>query len=327
MLLCYIGIFTLPLIAAVISLFVGRYGLSPSEIFSALIGSQTTDASRAVIWEIRFPRIILALAVGASLSVSGTAFQGLFRNPLVSPGILGVSAGAGFGAALAIIVFHSDTMIYLLAFLFGTLAVLLSYWAGRICAPDSTVTLVLGGVIISSVFSSLLSLAKYMADPNNQLPTIVYWLMGSLASAGWDKIIFSFPLMGIGIIGLLSLRWRLNVVSMGDREAQSMGIDLRVTKILTVIFATLATAGAVCAAGIVGWVGLVMPHIGRMLVGNDNRRLVPVSIALGAAFLVLVDDLARCISSAEIPLGVLTALIGGPYFIWLLKKTKGGGWN
>jgi len=288
--------------------------------------SSLPDKYNTVIWEIRMPRAILGALVGGSLAISGAAFQGLFRNPLVSSGILGVSSGAGFGAALAILIFNSTSYTYIFAFCFGGLAVLLSYLIGRVYNTTPAIMLVLGGVIVSSVFSALISFAKYVADPYNQLPTIVFWLMGSLASARYHDFIIGGIPMTIGIIGLIAIRWRINVLSMGDKEARSLGIDTALNKGIVIICATLATAGAVCVSGIIGWVGLVMPHIGRMLVGNDNKLLIPASLSLGACFLILVDNLGRVITGSEIPLGILTALVGGPFFVYLLKKTKGGGW-
>jgi len=269
----------------------------------------------------------LGAMVGGCLAVSGASFQGLFRNPLVSSGILGVSSGAGFGAALAIILFQGNTSaIYIFAFAFALLAVLLSYLIGRVYNTTPTITLVLGGVVVSSIFSALISFAKYVADPYQDLPAIVFWLMGSLATARYHDILVAGIPMSIGIAGLLAIRWRINVLSMGDREAHSLGVNLAVDKGIVIVCASLATAGAVCVSGIIGWVGLVIPHICRMIVGNDNRVLIPASLSLGACFLVLVDNVGRIITGSEMPLGILTALIGGPFFVWLLKKTKGGSW-
>jgi len=272
------------------------------------------------------PRAILGALVGGCLSISGAAFQGIFRNPLVNSGILGVSSGAGFGAALAIILFNAIAPTYIFAFAFGILAVILSYLIARVYNATPTIMLVLGGVIVSSVFSALISLTKYVADPMDQLPAIVFWLMGSLASARYQDIAIAGIPMLIGIGGMLAIRWRINVMSMGDKEAQSLGINPVLNKGIVIACATLATAGAVCVSGIIGWVGLVMPHIGRMLVGNDNRVLIPTSLSLGACFLILVDNLGRMLTGSEIPLGILTALVGGPFFVYLLKRTKGGGW-
>jgi len=331
--LAYSAFIAGPLIIIFLSLFIGRYPLSISDVLNVLgfkigfVELKSSDTSVNVIWDIRLPRIILGAIVGGSLAVSGASFQGLFRNPLVSSGILGVSAGAGFGASLAIILFQNQsTYIYLFAFSFGLLAVVLSYIIGFNYNSTPTIMLVLGGVIVSAIFSSLVSLLKYIADPYEQLPSIVFWLMGSLASAEFQDILISAIPMSIGIIGLIAIRWRLNILSMGDREAQALGVNIFLVKGLAILFATLATAGAVCVSGIIGWVGLVIPHIGRMLVGNNNQVLIPVSLSLGAGYLVLVDNLARTLTGSEIPLGILTSLLGAPFFIYLLKRTKGRGW-
>jgi iron complex transport system permease protein len=323
-----------PLVIVFWSLFLGRYPLSLTMVLKTLwfkLSGYTAgglpDIYETVVWQIRLPRAILGAMVGASLAVSGAAFQGLFHNPLVSSGILGVTSGAGFGAALAILLFHHTFAIYVMAFTFGLAAVGLSYLIGRVYNTNPTIMLVLGGVIVSSIFSALISFAKYVADPYDQLPAIVFWLMGSLASARYEDIAVAGLPMLLGIGGLYAVRWKINVLSMGDREARALGLDHNFIKGLLIFCAALATAGAVCVSGNIGWVGLVIPHIGRMLVGNDNRILIPTSISLGACFLVVVDNVGRIISGGEIPLGILTALIGGPCFAFLLKKTKGGGWN
>ena len=313
-------------------MFVGRYGVSPAQavsvLWSALTGQPSgVDAQTSlIITGIRLPRAFIGLLVGASLAVSGTAFQGIFCNPLVSSGILGVSAGAGFGAALAIILFGQGNEVFMFAFLFGCLAVGMSYMIGKVYNTTSTVMLILGGTVVASIFSALLSFLKYVADPFGQLPAITFWLMGSLASVSADTAIIASVPMIIGVAGLFLLRWRLNVLSMGDMEAQALGINVPLTKAAIIACATLATAGAVCVSGVIGWVGLIIPHICRMLFGSDNKIIVPASICAGASFLVIVDTIARSITGSEIPLGILTAIVGGPFFIYLLKQTKGGGW-
>ncbi|WP_242848785.1 FecCD family ABC transporter permease [Syntrophomonas palmitatica] len=321
-----------PLAFIFISLFIGRYPV-PIPAVAQILWCKITSSicnipemSQVLIWDIRLPRAILGALVGGCLAVSGASFQGLFRNPLVSSGILGVTSGAGFGAALAILLFKATAPIYIFAFLFGGLAVLLSFLIGRVYNTTPTIMLVLGGTIVSSVFAALISFIKYVADPANELPSIVFWLMGSLASARYQDIFIAGIPMLIGIAGLMAVRWRINVLSMGDKEAQTLGINTGLNKGIVIICATLATAGAVCVSGIVGWIGLVVPHIGRMLVGNDNRILIPASLSLGACFLILIDNLGRMITGSEIPLGILTALVGGPFFVYLLKTTRGGGW-
>lgn len=326
-------IITLPIVFFILSMCIGRCNISALQVIkcldSAVSGREYSGVNYkiyTIVTEIRLPRTIMGMLVGAALAVSGTAFQSVFRNPLVSSGMLGVSSGAGFGAALSIVIFGNMFLTPGFAFAFAILAVLLSYMVGRVSGGASTITLVLGGTIIQSIFSALLSLLKYVADPDSQLPAITFWLMGSLASTKDKDILFSGIPMLIGMLGLLLMRWRLNVLSMGDREARALGINVNANKIAVISFATLATAGAVCVSGIVGWIGLVVPHIGRMLVGSNNKWLVPVSISLGSCFLLLVDTVCRTISGSEIPLTIVTALIGGPIFIYLLKTTKGDKW-
>jgi len=324
--------FLAPVLVILLSLSVGRYPVEALTVLQVIWCKLTLqpcpvdEIYQTVVWDIRLPRAILGAMVGGCLAISGASFQGLFRNPLVNAGLLGVSSGAGFGASVAIIMFDSALMTYSLAFGCGMLAVVLSYLIARVYKATPTIMLVLGGVIVSSVFSALISLLKYLADPTDELPAIVFWLMGSLANARFSDITIAGLPMLAGVAGLLLLRWRINVLSMGDREAHTLGINTAVNKGIIIACASLATAGAVCVSGIIGWVGLVIPHIGRMLVGNDNQKLIPVSLSLGAMFLVIVDDFSRIITGGEIPLGILTALIGGPFFVYLLKKTKGGGW-
>jgi iron complex transport system permease protein len=328
-----IGLVAAPFLLIFISLFIGRYPLSMGEVMevlgqkAGLPGLSPLTIHMNVVWDIRLPRAILAAFVGGSLAVSGAAFQGLFRNPLVSSGVLGVSAGAGFGASLAIILFGSDTFyVYVFAFFFGILAVVFSYVIGTNYTSTPTIMLVLGGVVVSSIFSSLVSLLKYIADPYEQLPSIVFWLMGSMASARYKDIAISAIPIWVGVAGLVAMRWRLNILSMDDKEAQALGVNIVFVKGLAIMFATLATAGAVCVSGVIGWVGLVVPHIGRMLVGNDNTVLVPTCLSIGAGYMILVDNAARTLTGSEIPLGILTSIIGAPFFVYLLKKTKGRGW-
>ncbi len=322
----------LPALFILVSLCIGRYPVSLLKVIEIIINGVSgnidaaNDLYRNIIWEIRLPRAILGALVGGALGISGASLQGLFKNPLVSPGILGVSSGAGFGASVAILLFGATTAVYPFALGFGILAVFLSYLIGRTYNTTPTIMLVLGGVIVSSIFSALISFAKYVADPYEQLPSIVFWMMGSLANAGYKDIITAGPIIIAGSLGIYLIRWRINVLSMGDKEARTLGIDTRIAKGIIVTSATLATAGAVCVSGTIGWVGLIIPHIGRMLVGNDNRILIPVSFSLGACFLILVDNISRSITGSEIPLGILTSLIGGPFFIYLLKKTKARGW-
>lgn len=322
----------LPMVFFFGTICIGRYYVSLTDVWLGLWQGITGRSSglstetAAVVLQIRLPRAFLGAMVGAALAASGAAFQGLFRNPLVSSGILGVSSGAGFGAALAIVLFNSIFLTPVFAFIFGMTAVVLSYFAGRIDNTSPTITLVLGGTIIQSIFSALISLLKYMADTSTELPAITFWLMGSLASTKTADVLLAFIPMVLGMLGLLLMRYRLNVLSMGDREAKTLGINVNANKAFIIASATLATAGAVCVSGVVGWIGLIIPHVARMLVGNDNKWVVPASMSLGACFVIFCDTLCRTLTGGEIPLGIITALIGGPFFIYLLKKTKGRNW-
>ncbi len=319
-----------PLCLIFISIFLGQYPLSVSDVikilFSFFSDQPVNPTNLSVVLYVRLPRIILGALVGGSLAISGAAFQGLFRNPLVSSGMLGVSSGAGFGAALALILFNDFYYVYPFSFVFGLLAVSLCFVIGKFTASTQAITFVLGGVIVGSIFSALISFLKYVADPYNELPAIVFWLMGSLSRAEYSQILTAGIPMTLGTLGVFLVGWRLNVLAMGDKEARSLGLDVNAHRIFIIFCATLATAGAVCVSGVIGWVGLLVPHMGRMIVGNNNRNLLPVTFCIGACFLVIVDDISRLISSSEMPLGILTSLIGGPFFIYLLKKTKGREW-
>jgi iron complex transport system permease protein len=320
----------LPFAAACLSFFLGRYPIEPATLVRVLasrilpIKPDWPDTVETVIFNIRLPRIILALCIGASLSISGAAFQGMFQNPLVSPDILGVTAGAGFGAAVGILLGGNSLLVQVLALLFGTLAVALSYGIGRIYKTTPTLMLVLSGIVVGAIFSALLSLAKYVADPKQKLPAIVFWLMGSLAAISKRDVITAVPPMLAGMAGLLAVRWRINILSMGDEEARSLGLKTDLLKGIVIVCCTVVTASAVSVCGIIGWIGLVIPHVGRMLVGPDHRSLLPASLALGATYLLLIDNLARTLISAEIPLGILTAIVGAPFFAYLLRRTRGG---
>lgn len=322
----------LPVVFFIGTICIGRYSVSPDEVLKSLVtaitGIDTGVDSQTfkVVMSLRVPRAIQGLLVGASLAVSGACFQSLFRNPLVSSGMLGVSNGAGFGAALSILLFNSMIMTSIFSFAFGILAVILAYLVGKVSGGTPTITLVLGGTIVQSIFSALLSLIKYIADPYSQLPAITFWLMGGMGSTKTTELIFSSIPMLIGIIGMVLFRWRLNVLSMGDREARTLGLNVGLNKAVVIGFATLATAGAVCVSGVIGWVGLVVPHMCRMVIGSDNKFLIPAAISVGACFMVFVDTICRTITGAEIPLGIVTAIVGGPFFIYLLKKTKGSNW-
>ncbi|MDD2252300.1 MAG: iron ABC transporter permease [Dehalococcoidales bacterium] len=319
-----------PLGLLLASMFIGRYSL---DFFTALqafgqrffsIPADIPDTVNSVLFNIRLPRILMAMAVGAALSVSGASFQGMFKNPLVSPDILGVSAAAGFGAALAIVLDGNAALIQFFAFIFGLVGVVLAYLISRVYRTTPALMLVLSGVVVSAFFSALISVIKYIADPFQKLPAITFWLMGSLGDVDGSDLLLALPPIILGAFGLLAVRWRLNVLAMGDEEARSLGIKTELLKGFVILCATIATASAVCVSGIIGWVGLVIPHVGRMLVGPDHKALLPASISIGACYLLVMDNIARTAISAEIPLGILTAVIGAPFFAYLLRRTKGG---
>lgn len=303
----------------IISLLVGRYSVSPNDAFSVIsskiLGNPTEGLNTTVVWEIRLPRLILASFVGAGLAASGAAFQGCFYNPLVSPDILGVSSGAGFGASLGILLTGLSTgLTGVLAFSFGLLSVFLSWLVSRLRRSGDMLSLVLAGVIVSAVFSALMSLVKLVADVESQLPAITFWLMGSFAGATLETLKIVVVPISLGLLILIILRWRINLLTLGDEEAKSLGISPGKIRFIVIISATIITATSVMASGIVGWVGLIVPNLCRILVGADYRKLLPASCIIGAIFMLIVDFMARSVTAAEIPIGILTALIGAPFF-------------
>ncbi|MCZ9313229.1 MAG: iron ABC transporter permease [Methanocorpusculum sp.] len=287
--------------------------------FLILPGPDTWDfATYSVLFNIRLPRIIAAVLVGAALSTAGAAYQGMFQNPLVSPDILGASAGAGFGAALAIYFYLGTGAITTFAFAGGLIAVGVAYLISRLTRGSATLSMVLAGILIASLFSAATAYIKLVADTNDQLPAITYWLMGSLAGATMDDVIFAGIVIAAGLLPLYLLRWRMNVLTLGEDEARSMGINTNLLRLIVIICATLVTAVAVSISGIIGWVGLVIPHFCRMIFGYDYRRIIPAAVIMGAGFLLLVDDFSRTIATTEVPLGILTAFVGAPIFAYLL---------
>jgi iron complex transport system permease protein len=326
----WLAMILVPLAALYVSLFVGRFTVPAADvarILASRLWPMTPDwpaSVETIVLQIRLPRAILAMFVGAGLSVSGAAFQGMFRNPLVSPDILGVTAASGFGAALALLLSRGAFELELIAFLFGILGVGLTYLLARTYRSTPVLMLVLSGVIVAAFFSALLSGAKYLADPDSKLPVITYWLLGSLNGASMRSLSLALPPIVLGGAGLMLVRWRLNVLSMGDAEARSLGVRTDRLKGIIIICTTLITAAAVSVCGIVGWVGLVIPHLARMWVGPDHRALLPAACSIGATYLLLIDDVARTASASEIPLGILTAIVGAPFFAYLLRKTRGG---
>jgi iron complex transport system permease protein len=328
-------VYLLPIALLIISLFIGRYQTPLSavvdesmKVFSSLFFGTPASVStqHTVLFNVRLPRILAALLVGAALSIAGASFQGIFRNPLVSPYILGVGSGAGFGACLAILLWNNYLMIQLTAFAFGLLAMFIAISMGKVSKGTGTLVFVLSGIIVSSIFTALTSLAKYVADPYDQLPEIVFWLMGSLASVRYGDLLYILLPIFIGTLVLFLFRWRINILSLGDEEAKALGTDVEKTRLVIIVCATLVTSAAVSISGVIGWVGLVVPHISRMIVGPNYSRLLPMSMIIGASFMLVVDDLSRTIVATEIPLGILTALVGAPLFAYLIKKGRMG-WN
>ncbi len=310
---------------------IGRYSVSPADVVKILVSKVVPidhtwrDALETIVMNIRLPRILAAMLVGGSLSLAGVSFQGLFRNPLVSPDILGVSAGAGFGAALAILMNADNWGIQISAFCFALMAVGIAFGVSRMVKGNPTLSLILSGMAIGSLFSAFLSLAKYIADPIDQLPSITFWLMGSLSGMENRDVLYAAIPMLAAISVLILIRWRFNVLAMGEEEAQALGVDTGKLRIIIVICCTMVSASAVCISGVIGWVGLVIPHIGRLLVGPNHKRLLPVCLLLGAAYLLFIDNIARAALSIEIPIGILTAIVGAPFFIYLLNR-GGKGW-
>ena len=318
-------------VLAMASMAIGKYSVPPSAIlrvlFAGLTGGEPDidPIQQTVIWNVRLPRVIAGLLIGAALAAAGATYQGLFRNPLVSPDILGVSAGASLGAVLAIFLKMPVPVIQLMSFCGGLLAVAAVYGVGAaVRGRDPVLTLVLAGVAIGAIVGAGISLVKILADPYDQLPAITYWLLGSLTAVNRVDVGSILPAMVIGLLPLAALRWRMNVMTLGDEEAQTLGVDTRLTRLALIFGATLITAASVSIAGIVGWVGLVIPHVARLLVGPDFRRLLPAALLLGGGYMLVVDTLARSVALTEIPLGILTAVVGAPFFLWLLAYGKRG---
>jgi len=311
------------------SLFVGRFVIAPVDVAGVLWAqffpsSHDWSASvETIVMQIRLPRSIMAMFVGAGLAASGAAYQGMFRNPLVSPDILGVTAASGFGAALALLLSKNAVELQLIAFAFGLVGVLLTYLLARVYRTTPVLMLVLSGVVVGAFFSALLSGTKYVADPESKLPAITYWLLGSLNATSTRSLAMALPPIIVGGVGLMLVRWQLNVLAMGDEEARSLGIRTELLKGIVIACTTLITAACVSVCGIVGWVGLVVPHLGRMLVGPNHRALLPATLSIGATYLLFIDCVARSAVATEIPLGILTAMIGAPFFGYLLRKTRG----
>lgn len=313
---------------ALIAMGLGRFSMSPAEVLAtlfpgALSGVEVTQTMQNVVYNIRVPRVLLALLSGAGLSVAGASFQSLFSNPLATPDTLGVATGASFGAALGILLGLNMALVQVLALASGVLAVVVVYAVSRVRGTSSMIMIILGGMVVSALFSALVSLIKYVADPQDVLPSITFWLMGSLSGTNYETLLLGAPFIIAGTLLIYALRWRLNALSLNEEEAHTLGVNVRLVRALVVLGSTMVTASVVSMCGLIGWVGLLIPHISRMMLGNDNRRVVPASVVLGAAFMLVIDTVARTVTASEIPVSILTAVIGAPVFIALLRKSGG----
>lgn len=316
------------LVVFLISLVVGRFFIPLTEVVNILSSKFlvipiTWDASMYnVIMEIRLPRVIGAIAVGIALAVSGAAYQGVFRNDLVSPDLLGVSHGASVGACVGILMHLSLYGTAILAFIGGIVSVCLTLLLPKIIQNQSRIVLVLCGIIVSGFMTAIIGLLKYIADPDTELQDIVYWQLGSLAKVTWDNLLYVLPIIIACTLAVFALRWRLNILSLSDQEAQSLGVNVNRERLVVIGISTLLTAAAVCLSGTIGWVGLVIPHLSRMLVGNDHKKLIPATIVVSASFLMIADLFARSLTTTEIPLGILCGFIGTPFFAWVLYQQR-----
>lgn len=311
------------------ALCIGRYSVPVGDVVSALWNSMTGQEGMSsgnnafgVVIGLRLPRALEAILVGSALSLAGASYQGAFRNPLVAPDILGVSTGSCVGASVAILLSSSSAITQLFAFAGGMISVIIAILIPRVMHNNSTVILVLSGIIVNGIGTSFLALVKYIADPDTQLAQITYWQLGSIAKSEPRNIIVFGPVIFMCSLLLILMRWQLNVLSAGEQDARMLGIPARRSRTEVIVFATLLTSSAVCLAGTVAWVGLVVPHVCRAIIGPDNRRLLPASLLLGGVFLLFIDTLARSLTGAELPLGVLTGFIGAPFFFGVLLKQK-----
>ena len=328
------GLIVLLVMAVLYSVTIGRYDLSIREVALILIENihplvvpYWDPVKEVVVEQVRLPRILAAVLIGFGLSISGASLQGLFRNPLVDPGIIGVTAGAGFGGTLAILLGLQGYGLMLTAFLFGLGSVFLVKLLSTVRGRTSMLTLVLAGVVISAFFSAAISIAKLLADPFQKLPSITYWLMGSIASSSYSDVLLILLSVAPASIAIYLLRFQINIMSLGEEKARALGVRVVLVQWIILLNSALISAGVVATSGIIGWVGLVIPHVARALVGADHQRMLPVAGVLGAIYLLMVDNLARTLTTAEIPLGIITALIGVPVFAVILRRLHAkGGW-
>ncbi|MDR1088676.1 MAG: iron ABC transporter permease [Coriobacteriales bacterium] len=325
-----IGIVTVLFVAFVASFMLGRYPIMPAELFQT-IGAHFLDPASlegskedTAIFNIRLPRVIVVMLVGAALAMAGASYQGMFKNPLVSPDLLGASAGASLGACLALLLDLPSLMIQIFAFTGGILAVAGAVWLNKMVRYDPILGLVLGGILVSTLFQSGTSIVKLLADASDKLPAITFWLMGSFAKVDNQDLYLCLIPLALGFAVLLSQTWKLNVLSFGEEEARSMGVNTRRTRFLVIVASTLLSSTSVAIAGIVGWIGLVIPHLARAIVGPNYRVLLPTTMFIGAAYLLAVDDIARLVSSVEIPIGILTSVLGVPFFVVIFRRNMSG---
>lgn len=312
------------LFLALIALCLGQYTIALQDVIKVLT-LQKVDLANAetVIFNIRIPRILVSLIVGSGLAAAGASFQALFTNPLATPDTLGCANGASFGAALGILLGLNALGIQISALIFGILAVVLVFVFTRYRHANQIMMIILGGMVVSSLFSALVSLIKYVADPNDVLPVITFWLMGSFSNSTVRSLYTGVPMIVLGMVVLYLMRYRMNALSLKEEEAASLGINVRQNRMIVIVASSLITASVVSMCGVVGWVGLLIPHISRMLFGNNHTKVIPGCIVFGALFMLIIDTIARCMYQAEIPVSILTAIIGAPVFLLLLRKTGG----
>ena len=328
--------FTIVMIVAILGLMlliivgsgVGRYHIPTLDVVKVVLSnvfdfSQTWEPQAySVVMSLRLPRIITAVLVGGALALSGAVYQGVFKNPLVAPDMLGVSTGACVGASVGILCNAGGVTVQIVAFAGGMIAVVLATSIPKIMKNHSMMMLVLSGIIVTGLLDSIMGLLKYVADPDTELAEITHWQLGSLTKATWNDVAYIGPPILLAGIILITIRWRINILSLGEGEARTLGMDIRRIRGIVVVCATILTASAVCISGTIGWIGLVIPHLCRMMIGPDNRKVIPFSIVMGAIFLLLIDTMARVITNADIPLSILTGFVGAPFYFYLLLKQR-----
>ncbi len=321
-----ISLSALLLAIILLAMSVGRYSMNPVDTINAIIskimGTEGNKTMESVLFYVRMPRILGALFIGMALSVSGAVYQSAFKNPLVSPDLLGVSSGASTGAALAIILSMGNQGIQFFAFAGGMLAVAMASTLPKMLRNTSNMMLILSGIIVSGFMTSLLGVIKFFAEEQTELSSIVFWQMGSLSTITYSQLISVVPIITVCLIIVIAISWQLNILSLGEQEAKSIGVNVKVLRGIAVVCASLLTACAVSISGTIGWIGLVIPHFGRMIAGSDNTKMLPVTMLLGASFLLVIDTFARALTTVEIPLSILSGLVGAPFYAWLLYRQK-----